>query len=194
MILDYIKRIGWSKGNMIIAACVLIAMVALYRWLVMPHSRYLLAAERYENTAKEIEKANKIINTELQISQTKLEGVSKQFEQKKQEFFEINDAKNFLEDVQTKAEKSGCFVNTLKFLPAKEIMIKDNNSVDIKQYQVNLNVVGQYPSIVQLFDSLQNRRQKVWIDTITIRLKDRQTGLLGCDLSLSIYTLKMKEI
>jgi hypothetical protein len=57
-----------------------------------------------------------------------------------------------------------------------------------------LSVSGQYQDIVKLLDSLQNRKQKVWIDTINLHLKDQTTSLLVCDLSLSIYTLKVKEI
>ena len=194
MILDYIKRIGWSRGNMIIAACVLIAMVALYKWFVMPHSRYLLAAEKYKNAAEEVEKTTRTISAELQLSQRKLDEISQQFQQKRQEFFEVDDAKSFLGDIQAKAEKSGCFVDALRFSPAREIVVKDNNSVDIWQYQVGLTVSGQYQNIVQLLNSLQNRKQKVWIDTIDLHLKDKTTGFLVCDLSLSIYTLKVKEI
>src|SRR4030042_996566 len=122
MILDYIKRIGWSKGNMIIAACVLIAMIALYRWFVMPHSRYLLAAEKYKNAAEEVEKTTRTISTEIQLSQRKLDEISQQFQQKRQEFFEVDDAKSFLGDIQAKAEKSGCFVDALRFLPTREIV------------------------------------------------------------------------
>ena len=194
MILDYIKRIGWSRGNMIIAACVLIAMIALYKWFVMPHSRYLLAAEKYKNAAEEIEKTTRTIGAELQLSQKKLDEISQQFQQKRQEFFEVDDAKSFLGGIQTRVENSGCFVGTLRFSPAREIGVKDNNSIDIQQYQVSLSVIGQYQNIVQLLNSLQNRKQKVWIDTINLHLKDKTSGFLVCDLSLSIYTLKVKEI
>jgi hypothetical protein len=194
VVLDYIKHISWSKRNVIAAACVLIAMVALYHWFVTPHSQYLLAAERYEKAIGEIGKVNRIMDAELQIGRKKLDEISEQFRQKRQEFFEIDDAKSFLENIQAKAEKSGCFVDTFRFSPAKEIAVEDDNSIDMRQYQVNLSVSGQYQDIVKLLDSLQNRKEKVWIDTIGLRLKDQTTGLLVCDLSLSIYTLKVKEI
>jgi hypothetical protein len=194
MILDYIKHTGWSKRNMVMAACVLIAMVALYNWFVTPHSQYLLAVEKYENAAEQVEKTAKTINAELWLHQRKLDKISEQFRQKRQEFFEVDDAGSFLGDIQTKAKKSGCFVDTLRFSPIKEIAVKNDNSVGIQQYQVNLTVSGQYQDIVKLLDSLQNRKQKVWIDTINLHLKDPSRGYLVCDLSLSIYALKVKEI
>ena len=194
MIFDYIKHTNWSRRNIVIAACVPIAMVALYNWFVTPHLQYLQAAQRYENAADQIEKTNKIIGIELRIGQEKLDEISEQFRQKRQEFFGIDDAAGFLGSIQSKAEKSQCLVNTLKFQPARQIAVCDNNSADIRQYQVNLSVSGQYQNIVKLLDSLQNRKEKVWIDTIDLCLKDQTTGLLVCNLSLSIYTLKVKEI
>lgn len=185
---------GWSARNIVFAACVLVAVIASYNWFVTPHSQYLLAAEKYEDVAEEVEKTTEIINTELQLSRKKLDKTSEQFRQKREEFFEVDAARSFLEDIQSKAEKNKCFVETLKFLPATQIGVSDSNPIDIRQYRVNLSVSGQYQDIVKLLDSLQNRKQKVWIDTINLRLKDQTTSLLVCDLSLSIYTLKVKGI
>lgn len=194
MIFDYIKRINCSGGNIFAAACVLIAVVALYNWFAAPHLQYLMAAQKYENAADEIEKISKITNAEIQIGRKKLDEISGQFRQKKQEFFGIEDARSFLESIQSKAEKNSLFVDSLKFQPARRITVDDGNSIDIRRFQVNLTVSGQYQDIVKLLDSLQNRKEKVWIDMINLRLKDQTTGSLVCDLSLSIYTLKIKEI
>jgi Tfp pilus assembly protein PilO len=179
---------------MFAAACVLIALVALYNWFAVPHLRYLMAAQRYENTADEIEKISKITNAGIQIGQKKLDEISGQFRQKKQEFFGIEDAKSLLESIQSKAEKNSLFVDSLKFQPPRQITADDGNSIDIRRFQVNLTISGQYQNIVKFLDSLQNRKEKVWIDMINLRLKDQTTGSLVCDLSVSIYTLKIKEI
>jgi hypothetical protein len=179
---------------MMITALVLIALGALYRWSITPHLQYLLAAEKYGITAEEIEKTTKDINNELQISRQKLDKISEQFRQEKQEFFEIDAAQSFLENLQSTVEKKRCFVETLKFLPAKQITVGDGNSVDIQQYQVHLAVSGRYQDITKLLDSLQNRKQKVWIDTINLHLKDRAADYLLCDMSLSVYVLKVKAI
>ncbi|MGB8226770.1 MAG: type 4a pilus biogenesis protein PilO [Sedimentisphaerales bacterium] len=194
MIFDYIKHMNWSKGNIFAAACVLIAIVALYNWFASPHVQYLMAAQKYEDTADKIEKTSKIIDAEIQTGQKKLDEISEQFRQKKQEFFGFEDAMSFLESIQSKAEKNRLFVDTLKFQPAKRITADNGNPSDIRRHQVNLTISGQYQDIVKFLDSLQNRKEKVWIDMINIRLKDQTTGSLVCDLSLSIYTLEIKEI
>lgn len=194
MIFDYVKYASWSKRNIAAAVFALIVMVALYNWFAVPHLQYLQAAQEYEGAADRVEKANKIINAQLQAGRRKFDEISERFRQKRQEFFEIDDARTFLGGVQAEAEKNLCFVDTLKFLPAKQVTTGDSNIIDIRQYQVNLSVIGQYPDIVKLIESLQNRKEKVWIDTINLCLKDTASGMLVCDLSLSIYTLKVKEI
>jgi hypothetical protein len=194
MILDYIKYKNWSRRNIVVAACVPIMMIALYNWFATPHLHYLQAAQRYEKTVGEIEKTSKIIGAEIQISQEKLDKVSKQFRQERMEFFGIDEAKSFLWNIQSEVEKNGCFVNTLTFSPAIQIVAKDDNSIDIQQYQVNLSVIGQYEGIVKLLDFLQSRKEKVWVDTIELRLRDNVTKLLACDLSLSVYSLEVKEV
>jgi Tfp pilus assembly protein PilO len=179
---------------MFAAACVLIALVALYNWFAVPHLQYLMAAQKYENAADEIEKISKITNAEIQMGQIKLDEISGQFRQKKQEFFGVEDARSFIESIQSKAEKNSLVVDSLKFQPPRQITTGDGNSIDMRRFQVNLTVSGQYQDIVKFVDSLQNRKEKVWIDMISLRLKDQTTGFLVCDLSLSVYTLKIKEI
>jgi len=194
MIFNYVKYANWSRKNMIVAVIVLIALIALYMWSITPHIQYLLAAEKYEIVAKEIEETAKNIDKEIQMGRQRLDEISEQFRRGKQEFFEIDAAKSFLETLRATVEGRRCFVETLKFLPIRQITVKDGNSIDIQQYQANLTVSGRYQDITKLLDSLQNRKQKVWIDTINLHLKDQAADCLLCDMSLSIYVLKGKEI
>jgi hypothetical protein len=193
MIKDLIRHRNFSRRNVVIAALVLIAAVAMYNWFAAPYSRYLLAAERYVNAANEMEKTKKMIDAELKLKQKKIDELSKNLELVRQDFFTVDDAASFLESIQTKAEKSGCFVDKLSFSPVKQVSAADSNAPDIKKYQVNLSAIGQYADIVVLLDSLQNRQQKVWIDTLKLHLRDTVSDYLVCDVSLSIYTLKIKE-
>lgn len=193
MIKDLIRYRDFSRKNVVIAALMFIAMVAMYNWFAAPHSRYLLAAEKYVNVANEMEKTQKLIDAELRLKQKKIDELSKKFELVRQDFFTVDDARIFLESIQAKTEKSGCFVDKLSFLPAKQITVMDVNSPGIEEYQVSLSVIGQYADIVVLLNSLQNRQQKVWIDTLKLQLKDTSSGYLVCDVALSIYTLNVKE-
>ncbi|MDD5134257.1 MAG: hypothetical protein PHP01_02445 [Phycisphaerae bacterium] len=193
MISDLIRHRDFSKKNVVIATLVLIAIVAMYNWFATPYSSYLLAAEKYVNAANEMEKTKKMIDVDLRLKQKKIDELSGKFDLISQDFFTVDEAKSFLESIQAKIEKSGCFVDKLSFSPAKQVSASDGNIPDIEEYRVNLSVIGQYVDIVILLDSLQNRQQKVWVDKLKLKLKDISSGHLVCDVSLSIYTLKVKE-
>lgn len=187
------KLQDFSRNNVVAVALVMISVIAIYNWFVTPHSNYLMAAEKYSIASRAMERTGKIIESELRLKQKKLDEFTGQFDSVKQEFFDAETAKTFLTSIQLQAEKNRCFVDTLKFPPVKQVITADTNDIEIKEYQVNLGVIGQYSDIVMLLDSLQNRKQKVWIDNIKLQLKDPSAGYLVCDAVVSLYTLKITE-
>ncbi|MFA6186379.1 MAG: hypothetical protein WC770_04085 [Phycisphaerae bacterium] len=193
MMKNLIRLQDFSRKNVAAVTLVLIAAIAIYNWFITPHSNYIMAAEKYTIASRAMEKTGKIIESELKLKQKKLDEFAGRFDSAKQEFFDAETAKTFLAGIQSQAEKNKCVVDTLKFSPAKQIITADTNNIDIQEYQVNLGVVGQYADIVMLLDSLQNRKQKVWIDNIKLQLKDVSTGELVCDAVMSLYTLKVTE-
>jgi hypothetical protein len=140
-----------------------------------------------------MEKTAVMLNSELRLKQKKLGELTERFNSAKQEFFDVESAKVFMASIQMQAEQNRCFVETLRFAPARQIAVKDPNNIDIKEYQVSLGVIGQYIDIVMLLNSLQNRPEKVWLDNIRLQLKDQANGWLVCDVEMSLYTLKIME-
>ena len=188
-----IKYSDLSKRNALAAALLLICIVALYNWFISPHTQYLAAAQKYAEVMESTEKTGKLLNTELRLRRKKLDELTKQFELYKQAFFDINEAKNFLSELQSVAEKSGCLVTNLKLSPAKDIPVRNGGAIDVHQYQANISLLGNYGNIVKFLNTLQNRPAKVWVDSIDVGMKHAASGYLGCDVILSIYTLKVKE-
>jgi Tfp pilus assembly protein PilO len=187
------KYSEYSKRNILAAAILLIAFVAIYNWFISPQTRYLAAAQKYHETIDSREQTGKLLTAQLKLRQKKLDELTQKFESDKQVFFEVEDAKTFLTGIQSLAETSGCQITNLKLSPQKPIIVKDNESVDINQYQVNMSLLGGYGNIVKFLNTLQNRPAKVWIDTINISMKQASSGYLNCNMTLSIYTLKVKE-
>ena len=55
-----------------------------------------------------------------------------------------------------------------------------------------MSVSGQYNSITKLVEGLQNHSPKVWLDSFVIKLVDYASGLLKCDMTITIYTIEEK--
>ncbi len=188
------KYSQYSKRNILAAAILLIAFVAIYNWFISPQTKYLAAAQKYHNTIDTREQTGKLLTAQLKNRRKKLDEITQKFESDKQAFFEIEDAKTFLAGIQSLAETNGCQITNFKLSPPRAINIKDNDSIDINRYQVDMGILGGYGNIVKFLHTLQNKPQKVWIDTIKLSMKQAATtGYLNCDITLSIYTLKVKE-
>jgi hypothetical protein len=187
------KHSDYSKRNMLTVAMLLIGFVAMYNWFIAPQTRYLAAAQKYRNTIDSREKTGKLITTQMKLRRQKLDELTQKFELEKQVFFDIDQAKSFLSGIQSIAETNGCQVVNLKLSPSREISVKDNNSINIHQYQADLNLLGGYGNIVKFLNTIQNKTAKVWIDTISVSMEQATGGYLSCNITLSIYTLKVKE-
>lgn len=184
---------SWSKRNIMVTAILIILAVAVYNWFVTPHAQYLMAAQKYEQTIDSIDRRGKILSSELQVRRKKLESLSNKYQQQKQSFFNIDQAKDFLSSLQATAEKCGCTVENLKLLPSRGVEAKGSGDVDIRQYQANLSLMGGYGNIVKFLNTIQNRPEKVWLDSLNVNMKNSENGYLGCDVTLTICTLKVKE-
>ncbi len=180
-----------QKRNATVAAALIVMTIAIYNWFVTPHSQYLMAEQQYQQTIGEMETRNKILSTNLKVSNQKLENLKGKYEQQKQLFFDANNAKDFLSGIQTTAEKYGCMIDNLRFISPREFPNTGSN-IEISQYQTNLNVFGGYGNIVKFLNTLQNRAEKVQVDSINIEMNN-ENGYLECALAISIYTLKVKE-
>jgi hypothetical protein len=183
----------WLKQNAFAVAMLLIGIIAMYNWFISPNTKYLAAAQKYGKMMDSTENQNKIILSELGLRRKKLDNLTQEFEQKKQVFFDIDQAKTFLSGLQSESEKSGCPATNIQFRPLQNIAVKDNNSIDIGQYRIVMTFLGSYGNIVKFLNTLQNRPVKVWVDEINIGTKQSTNGYLSCDITLSIFTLKVKE-
>jgi Tfp pilus assembly protein PilO len=180
-----------QKRNSIVAAVLIITSIALYNWFVTPHTNYLMAEQQYQRAMTTIEIKNKLLSSELAVINKKLENLNKNYQQRKQMFFTETQAKDFLAGIQTSAEKNACTIENLRFIPCRDVKTASND-IGIVQYQTNLNVTGGYGNIVKFLNTIQSRPEKVQFDSLNIAMNN-QTGYLDCGITMSIYTLNVKE-
>ena len=188
-----LKSINWSKQNAFLAAILLIGVLAMYNWFISPNTQYLSAAEKYRQIADLTEQQGRLLHCKVDLRRKELDNLTRQFESQKQTFFDVNEAKSFLSGIQSEVEKSGCIVSNLKLSPPKEIPTKDNDSMEIYRYQIDMNLIGNYRNIVKFLNTIQNRPARIWVDTMNVGSKNAVNGYLACDITLSIYTLNIKE-
>jgi Tfp pilus assembly protein PilO len=187
------KYTDCSKQNTLAIALVIICVVGIYNWFIVPQTRYLAAAQKYQEMVDSREKLGKIMSGQTKFRHQELDKLTRQLEQEKQAFFDANEAKSFLEDIQSIEKKHGCQVLNLKFSPSNQIAVKDNNSIDIYQDRIDMNLMGNYKDIVKFLNIIQSKTARVWVEAMSVSTRQDKTNYLNCNITLNIYTLKIKE-
>ena len=191
MSLENLTKTTRSSGNILLAAILIIAAVAVYRWTITPHANYLAAAQKYEETMDGITKKNKFIETNIRVQQKKFENLQKRFEQLNSKLFTHTKATEFFSSMQVIAEEVDCEISSVNF--SSENSRRRSKRYGVHSEQATLNIIGSYKNITKLITRLQNRSEQVEIDTISIRPSTENPEKLRCESAIVIYIMQNKE-
>jgi len=195
MLINSLAKLSHSSRNAVSASLVLIAVIAMYNWIVSPRAKYLSAAQRYDSAMDNIVKKNKVIETKVKIKKKKLQELQEQSAQLQSTLFTPEKAREFFSDLQAISEETGCIVYSVNLITNKQNP-KDGQLEDtagIVTKSAVLSVVGLYRNITKLIQRLQSRSQKVWIDSIRLRTLSYNSDQPRCDITITICTLADKE-
>jgi|SRR3972149_821669 len=196
MITDSLAKLNRSSRISFFAALIVIAGVAMYNRIVSPHVTYLYAAQKYDSAMDKIVEKNKAITCELDGKKKELGKLRDQYSQCLGLLFTPDEAKEFFGDLQTIPEETGCTVYSLNLIVSKPGH-GNKRSEDTSGMAANsaiLSVSGQYNNIMKLLEKLQNRTQRVWVDSFKIEIIDFGSARLKCDMTITIYIIQDREV
>lgn len=186
------EQLSASRRYALTTAPFVIAAAALYNWVVSPHVGYLHAMQRLEpvmgKMAEELDTVAEGLDEKLANMRTLRSDLAKVQEG----LFTREESKAFLHDLQTLVEATGCVITEANFTRDGEARRKaeDPNSLTtLEASHVDLTAAGSYEQIVSLLWTLQQQRQKVWVDSCRLDLVDPRSGRLHCQLGLTLYAL-----
>lgn len=191
MVIDNLAQMNRSSRTAIFAALIIIAAIAMYNWILAPHTTYLFAAQRYEYIVDDIAKRSRIIRSTIKIRERKLQELREQLAKLQNTLFGHDKAKEFFSDLQAISEQAGCTVYSLNFTESKRRQSEDKSGIVAKS--VVLNVIGAYGDIIKLIESLQARTQKVWINSVSMESLKNDSAQLKCGITITIYEIQDKE-
>jgi len=196
MSIQDITRLNRIPKNVFLASLVLIGSIALYNWAVSPHVACLLAACRYRSALQKKVETNKSLAEDIRARKKKLQQLSRELERLRRTLFSPDQLKLFLNELRTASEESDCRVRSLNLSTRKtgSTQRKGGGPARITANKVTLSVEGFYGDIIRLVKKLQQRKQKVWIDSIKMTDSSKGSGRLRCDMKITAYTVQDKEI
>lgn len=183
---------GKAKRYVSSAAMLIIGALALYNWLLSPHIGYLHAVERLEPVAAQMaEEKNRICATrDGQLNE--LRRLRTELAEADGRVFTEDQAGVFLRRLLPLIEETGCTLVLADFSgdDASQPASDANEPVVVVMNPVSLTVFGRHDQIVVLFERLQTRQPKVWIDACRIAALDERSTRLECDLVLTMPVIR----
>lgn len=192
MLVKYLLKANHSTRYAVSGSLIVIALLAMYNWLVAPHTAYLSVVQGYESVSANLLNKNKLINSKVMVKKKKLQELQGKSAQLQSTLFTPDKAREFFSDLQAISEQSGCIVQSLNMIKKTPKEKQSENTSGIVTRSVVLSVVGLYKDISRLIKRLQARTQKVWIDTIKVMIVEYNSDLPRCDITITICEIQDK--
>lgn len=195
MLKSKIAKLSSPSRSAITTALILIAAAAMYNWMVAPHVNCLFAVQRYEPVVDNIAHEKEIITKALERNKAKLQELTDQLTSARNSLFTPAEAKTFFGSLEAIAKDTDCTLQSLSFTTRDRgvTFVRSQDALHIVAKSATLSFTGSYDNIIALLNKLQNRLQKIWIDSIRLRIFDIQSAKLKCDTTITIYVVQDKE-
>jgi len=191
MLVDKLAKMGHSRRNAVSASLIVIAAFAMYNWTVTPHAASLSSAKAYESIVDNFAKQRTLIATDVKLKHKKLEQLREQSEQLLSTLFTPDQAREFFSDLEIISVQTGCAVQSINLFPGEKA--NEQRRLGIRTRSAELSVVALYRDIAQLIRRLQDRDQKVWLDSMKLRAISATSDKVACSLTITICETTDKD-
>ena len=192
MLVDNLAKLSSSTRKATSASLIVIAIYAMYNWMVTPQATYLSSARGYESAMDKVVVQNNAIVKQVEMKKKELQVLRENSTQLQSVLFASDQAREFFSDLQVISEQAGCVVNSINLVTEKPN--PENERLGIVAKSAALSVLGVYNDIAKLIERLQTRTQKVWIDSIRMQTLDESSDKVICDLTITICQITDKDI
>jgi len=187
MFLEDFAKLNKTFRYTISAALIMIITIGVYNWVISPHTKYLSAAQKYEQVLDERNRTNKLILSNLKIKQTRLEQLKQRFTNLNEIAFTEKEAKNFWSNLKQITEEAGCYFDSLTITNSKQAA---EGTFTTKSAAVSMS--GNFNGITQVIEKINSNPRKIWIDSLQLKTV-QQSSILRCDMTITIYKSTSKE-
>ena len=192
MLIRHIAKTNRSTRHAVSASLIVIALLAMYHWLIAPHAAYLSVVHGYESAMSNLVNKNNLITSKVKVKRKKLKDLQEKSAQLQSTLFTYDKAREFFSDLQAISQQTGCIVQSLNMIKNNPNEKQSENTSGIVTRSAELRVLGLYKDIPRLIQRLQARTQKVWIDSIKILTVEYNSDRPRCDLTITICEMQDK--
>ncbi len=192
MVVKHLVKANRSTRYAVSASLIVIALLAMYSWLVAPHVVYLSVVQGYESAMANLINKNNLISSKVKVKKKKLQELQEKSAQLQSTLFTSDKAREFFSDLQAISEQTDCVVQSLNMVKKNPKEKQPEDTSGIVTRSAVLSVVGLYKDMPRLIQRLQARTQKVWIDSIKILTVEYNSDRPRCDMTITICEIQDK--
>jgi Tfp pilus assembly protein PilO len=190
MSVEKIIQINRSHRRVLLVSLVVIAAVAMYRWILSPYTGQLLAAQKYNYALDSaIHKAG-VMGTLLEAKKAKIGELTKESDRLRNQLFTPQEVRQFFASLPAAVRQAGCVTQSVSTVPEAQRGSQDDGSGIVAKKAV-VTVIGGYNDIIKFLDGLQTFEHKVWIESV--RIDAGGAGKLKCQVLLTLYCIERVE-
>jgi Tfp pilus assembly protein PilO len=195
MRLGDVTKIRIQSKWAVLAAPGIIAVVAMYNWIVAPQVTYLRAVQKYEPVISRMAKEKTDLQDLVASRRKELKDLENRLDQLRPALYTPDQARQLWSDLETMAVQQGCAVMNVSLgtgrpLPASE---QDPESLRIEVINTTVTITGEYDGIMAFVGQLQAQPRKIWVAALGIEAAERDPRRLQCRAEVSIYVIYQKE-
>jgi Tfp pilus assembly protein PilO len=196
MLMNTLAKSSRSSRIAFSAAIVIIVAVAAYNWMVAPHTRYLHAAQQYENMMGDMARKNAIIKTKEVVKRKEVEKLRAELASVQSAVFTPYEARRFFTDIEAVCNAAGCLVYSINFLSGNlgGAAASAESGSGVVENSAVVSFVGSYGNIMSFLSKVTNRPQKVVVRSLKITAFAKKPDPLECEMVVTIYTIRDREI
>jgi hypothetical protein len=192
MVVKHLVKANRSTRYAVSASLIVIALLAMYSWLVAPHVVYLSVVQGYESAMANLINKNNLISSKVKVKKKKLQELQEKSAQLQSTLFTSDKAREFFSDLQAISEQTDCVVQSLNMVKKNPKEKQPEDASGIVTRSAVLSVVGLYKDMPRLIQRLQARTQKVWIDSMKILTVEYNSDRPRCDITITICEIQDK--
>jgi len=190
MLAEKIIQINRSHRRVLLISLVVIAAVAMYRWILSPYTGQLLAAQKYNYTLDSAIHKTGVMGTLLEAKKAKTGELAKESDRLRNQLFTPQEARQFFASLPAAVRQTGCVTQSVSIVPETQ-RGSQNDSSGIVAKKAAVTVIGGYNDIIKFLGGLQTSEHKVWIESV--RIDAGGAGKLKCQVLLTLYCIERVE-
>jgi Tfp pilus assembly protein PilO len=189
MSVEKIIQIDRSHRRVLLVSLVVIAAVAMYRWILSPYTGQLLAAQKYNYALDSAIRKAGVMETLLEAKKAKTVELTKESDRLRNQLFTPQEVRQFFASLPIAVRQTGCVTQSVSTVPEQRGSQNDSSGIVAKKAVVT--VIGGYNEIIKFLEGLQTSEHKVWIESV--RIDAGGAGKLKCQVLLTLYCIERVE-